>query len=163
MKTFGSGSIAAISLIAALSVASFALPKNSSAEPSDPGVSGKWSGSFDITSSDGRVQHDTAWLNLKQEANTLTGTAGPSEEKQSEIKAGKVNGQEIQFNVEVSKGGKPLAFRLHLEGDHLKGEASGDMPDGPVKVAIDVTRVKAQSRVGPPSAQDLHAEISRMD
>lgn len=46
---------------------------------------------------------------------------------------------EIQFNVQLAQNGKPLVFHLHWDGDHMKGEASGDMQDGPVKVAIDVT------------------------
>jgi ketosteroid isomerase-like protein len=51
-----------------------------------------------------------------------------------------------------------MDFRLHLEGDHLKGEASGVMVG-----RIDTTRVKKQGNtaLSPPSG--LFKEISDMD
>jgi len=132
--------IAAVATIAACSLWGLNASATGSADPTDASVTGKWSGNFDITSADGRVKPDTALFTLKQDGNTLTGTAGPNAEKQMEIKEGKVEGQEIQFSVQLAQGGKPLVFHLHRDGDHMKGEASGDMPDGPAKVAIDVTR-----------------------
>ncbi len=132
--------IAAVATIAACSLWGLNASATGSADPTNASVTGKWSGSFDITSANGKVENDTALFTLKQDGSTLTGTAGPNAEKQMEIKEGKVEGQEIQFSVQLAQGGKPLVFHLHRDGDHMKGEASGDMPDGPAKVAIDVTR-----------------------
>jgi ketosteroid isomerase-like protein len=126
---------------------------------STPNVSGKWSGSFDVTPPDGTLQHDTAWLNLTQDGSALTGTAGPNEGKQSEIQDGKVNGGEVQFTV-PGPGGQML-INLHLEDDHLKGEGTVDLPDGKLSAKIDVTRLSAISGHAPPSP--LYDEIAHMD
>src|SRR5262245_63592751 len=53
---------------------------------------GKWSGSFVITSSDGDKKDDMAFMDLKQKGAELTGTAGESPEKQWAIQNGKVEG-----------------------------------------------------------------------
>ena len=76
-------------------------------------VSGKWSGSFDVTGPDGETKADTAFLNLKQEGNKITGTAGPNEEHQFDIKTGKIDGDKIALEVELEDG-NVLTFDLAL-------------------------------------------------
>jgi ketosteroid isomerase-like protein len=122
-------------------------------------VSGKWSGSFDITQPDGTQQHDTAWLDLKQDGLALIGTAGPNQGKQSEIKDGKVNGADIQFTV-AGPGG-PLLVTMHLDGDYLKGEGTVNLPAGKLRAKIYVTRVTEKSSSTPSSS--LYEEIAHMD
>jgi hypothetical protein len=104
-------------------------------------VSGKWSGSFDITGPDGETKADTAFLNLKQEGGKITGTAGPNEEKQFEIKTGKIEGQKIALEVVMEDGGV-LTFDLALADDHIKGNVKGQMWDETMTAKLDVTRVK---------------------
>ena len=104
-------------------------------------VSGKWSGSFDITGPDGETKADTAFLNLKQEGGKITGTAGPNEEKQFEIKTGKIEGQKIALEVVMEDGGV-LTFDLALADDHIKGNVKGQMGDEKMTAKLDVTRVK---------------------
>jgi hypothetical protein len=104
-------------------------------------VTGKWSGSFEITGPDGEIKSDTAFLNLKQDGNKITGTAGPNEDHQMEIKTGKIEGSKIALEV-VLEDGNVLTFDLALVEDHIKGNAKGEM-DGEKKTAkVDVTRVK---------------------
>jgi hypothetical protein len=104
-------------------------------------VTGKWSGSFDITGPDGEIKSETAFLNLKQDGNKITGTAGPNEDHQMEIKTGKIEGAKIALEV-LLEDGNVLTFDLALVEDHIKGNAKGEM-DGEKKTAkIDVTRVK---------------------
>src|SRR5262250_74240 len=91
-------------------------------------VSGKWSGSFDVTGPDGQVKSDTAFLSLKQDGNALTGTAGPNEDHQMAIRAGKVDGDKITFEVAFEEGGV-LKFELALEEDHIKGNVQGEAGD----------------------------------
>ena len=67
-------------------------------------VSGKWSGSFDITGPDGEVKSDTAFLNLKQDGAKISGTAGPTEEHQMDIKTGKIEGDKIALEIELEDG-----------------------------------------------------------
>ena len=125
-------------------------------------VSGKWSGSFEITYADGRVQRDTALLTLRQEGNSLTGTAGANEGQQSEITGGKVEGAEIHFKLQ-SANGINLIFSLRLEGGHLKGEVNGDLPDGKVKVKVDLTRANLLGTAHSLGSEGLHDEIAGMD
>ncbi len=53
-------------------------------------ITGKWSGSFDITNSDGATEADTAYMSLKQNGGEVTGTAGPNADKQWTIQKGKL-------------------------------------------------------------------------
>jgi hypothetical protein len=104
-------------------------------------VTGKWSGSFNVTGADGEAKSDSAFLNLKQDGNKITGTAGPNEDHQMEIKTGKIDGSKIALEV-VLEDGNVLTFDLALVEDHIKGTAKGEM-DGEKKTAkVDVTRVK---------------------
>jgi ketosteroid isomerase-like protein len=121
-----------------------------------PNFSGKWAGHFDITTPDG-VQNDTAVLILKQDGAVITGSAGANEGQQSEIKSGKADGAGIQFAIDVH--GSPVIFRLHLDADHLKGDASGDK----LTAKIDVTRAGAPVAQSASPAPALFAEIAHMD
>ena len=125
-------------------------------------ISGKWAGTFDITAPDGSVHHDTAVLILKQDGSAITGSAGANEGQLAEIKTGKADGSDIQFTIEI-RAGMLMVFRLHPEGDHLKGDANGDTPGGKVDAKVDVTRVSAPAIATPSPAQDLVREISHMD
>jgi hypothetical protein len=104
-------------------------------------VTGKWSGSFDITGPDGQTKADTAFLNLRQEGAKITGTAGPSENKQFDIKTGKIDGEKIALEVVLEDGGV-LTFDLALDNDHIKGDVKGQMGDEKMTAKMDVTRVK---------------------
>jgi len=104
-------------------------------------VSGKWSGSFDITGPDGQTKPDSAFLNLKQDGNKISGTAGPNEEKQFDIKTGQIDGDKITMEVEMEDGGV-LSFDLKLDGDHIKGDVKGQMGDEKMTAKMDVARVK---------------------
>ncbi|HEV7219386.1 MAG TPA: nuclear transport factor 2 family protein [Terriglobales bacterium] len=137
-------------------------PWSASGDTQEANVSGKWSGSFVITMPDGTVQPDTAFFILRQDRNTITGTAGGNENQQSEIKDGKVAGSEVQFTLE-KPGQMHLVFDLHLSGDHLKGAASGDMRGQKVRIEVDTTRVSIQSKQISSPSQKLYEEISHMD
>jgi hypothetical protein len=104
-------------------------------------VTGKWSGSFDVTSPDGETKADTAVLNLKQDGGKITGTAGPNEEKQFNIKTGTIEGDKIALEVEMEDGGV-LTFDVALVADHIKGDVKGQMGDEKMSAKLDVTRVK---------------------
>jgi hypothetical protein len=122
-----------------LSTVSFA----QSAPPADntnpQNISGKWSGSLEIHKPDGEINQTTALLILNQSGDAVTGTVGPNEEDQLHIVAGKVSGSDIQLTAEMHDG-TPIAFHLHLEGDHLKGDLTSDSPDGKVTGKLDLTR-----------------------
>ena len=105
-------------------------------------VTGKWSGSFDVTAPDGQTKASTAFLVLKQSGDAITGTAGPNERQQFTIKVGKIEGDKIALEV-AHENGLVIKFDLTLAGGHLKGNASGENEEGQKMTAkLDVTAVK---------------------
>jgi len=87
-------------------------------------LTGKWSGSFDITNSDGETKADTAYMSLKESGGAVTGTAGPNTEKQWTIQNGKLDGQKLTFEVRMEDGGL-LVFNLTFDGSSIQGDVKG--------------------------------------
>jgi len=99
-------------------------------------VSGNWTGKFKVSG----AEEDTVYLSLKQTANEITGTAGPSAEQQKPIQNGRIEGNHITMEVLVPGG--VFKFDINLEGDHLKGEVVATAQGQTVKAQMDATRVK---------------------
>ena len=102
-------------------------------------VTGKWSGTTQGKSPDGETMHDSVWMALTRTGTAVTGTAGPAADRQTEIKEGKIDGDQVQFKVAV--GDATAVVRLKLEGDNLKGAAEVETPDGKMVVNLDLKRV----------------------
>jgi hypothetical protein len=103
-------------------------------------VTGKWSGSFKITTPDGQVRDDTVMLVLKQDGAEITGTAGPNADQQMPIQKGKIDGDKIALEVAVGEG--TFKFDVVLEGDHIKGDVAAAMGGQTMKAKMDATRQK---------------------
>jgi hypothetical protein len=104
----------------------------------DTNVTGKWSGSFNMTGGNGESKESTAVLILKQNGTELTGTVGPNEGEQFPIVKGKMEGDKI--TLEVDHEGMIVKFTLALTQGHIKGDASMSH-DGESRTAkIDLTR-----------------------
>jgi hypothetical protein len=131
-------------------------------EAPGPTVSGNWSGSFDITHPDGRVENASIWLTLIQSGNTLTGGIGQDEQSQSPIEAGELTGNEIHFNLNAP-GKMSLAFTLHPNGERLKGEATGELRGEHVRILIIAARASDASSRASPVSESLYDDIARMD
>ena len=101
-------------------------------------VTGKWKGSFAPEGQD----PSGAFAILKQSGTTLTGTAGPEEDRQWPLVNGKVVGNKVTGEV-TSPDGIVFKLDLVLEGDHLKGDVNGMRDGQPMKAKIDLTRVKS--------------------
>ncbi|HYN09871.1 MAG TPA: hypothetical protein VES67_20980 [Vicinamibacterales bacterium] len=101
---------------------------------------GKWSGSFVVTRPDGTLDTDGIYLDLKQTKTELTGTAGPSAEKQWPLK-GKIEGGKLLF--EVQSDGPLIKFTLTLIDGHLKGDAAAEQEGKKLSAKVDAERVKA--------------------
>jgi hypothetical protein len=106
----------------------------------DVNVTGKWSGSFNITNSNGETKDDTAFLVLKQNGQSVTGTAGPNEGEQYDIKTGKIDGDKLALEVEHE--GAVIKFSLVITEDRIKGDAEMSREGETAKAKIDVTRAK---------------------
>jgi hypothetical protein len=107
----------------------------------DVNVSGKWSGSFNITRDNGESKDSTAIMMLKQNGAEITGTVGPTEDEQFTVKSGKIEGDKI--TLEVDEHGHPIKFNLVFAADRITGEANMSRENGETaKAKLDVTRAK---------------------
>jgi hypothetical protein len=108
--------------------------------------SGKWSGSFTGVAPDGQERTEQIFMTLVHKGAELTGTAGPSADVQWKIEKGKVDGNNVAF--EVQAGGSPesgapvLKFTLAFAEGHLKGNLNADMGEMKLSAKVDTTRVK---------------------
>jgi hypothetical protein len=88
-------------------------------------LSGKWSGTLEGTGESG-----SAFLILKQEGTTITGSGGPNESEQHPLRNGKVEGNQLTFEVPVGEGGeKVMRFKLAANGDQIEGEVTARAKD----------------------------------
>jgi len=104
----------------------------------DVNVTGKWTGTATMTAPDGQTRDSPALLVLKQEGASLTGTAGPNEEQSQAIQKGKVDGSKVTF--ELATNDAAIVFALIVDGDHLKGDASGSAGGQTLKIKLDFTK-----------------------
>jgi hypothetical protein len=102
-------------------------------------LSGRWVGVFDVIQADGSVVPDVAYLQLQQDAGKLTGGAGNDASKLSPIANGQLGQSRVTFDVVVNPA-ITVHFNLALDGDHLRGTATGVPVGAGDKIAIDVER-----------------------
>jgi hypothetical protein len=105
----------------------------------DVDVTGKWSGSFNMTGPDGDKE-GTAVLILKQSGTEITGTVGPSEDEQFTIQKGKIDGDKI--TLEADHNGHAMKIDLVLADNRITGEAHMEADGQTLKAKIDVSRAK---------------------
>jgi hypothetical protein len=106
----------------------------------DINVTGKWSGSFNPTDSNGETKEQTALLVLKQSGSDITGTVGPNEGEQFAIQKGKIEGDKI--TLVVDHDGSTMTFNLVLADDRITGEAQMSHDGETKKAKLDVSRAK---------------------
>jgi hypothetical protein len=112
-----------------MALIAFALPLCAVAD-----VTGKWSGSFEFNQG-GETHTETAYLILKQDGATVTGTGGPNEERQMPIRNGKVDGNKLTFEIALDES-RVMSFALQSDADNLKGDVSGpDRDTGTTRTA----------------------------
>ena len=83
-------------------------------------VSGKWTG--ELVLDDGNSM--TACVHLKQAGQAVTGTQGPSEDKQFPITRGRLEGD--QLSIEAQPGPAVLRLTMKLDGNKLAGDVFED-------------------------------------
>jgi hypothetical protein len=104
--------------------------------------SGKWSGSFTGIGPQGTEVTENIFLILVHKGTELTGSAGPSEERQWKIQNGKVDGNKLTFHVENPDNSAVARLTLTLVEGHLKGEFAAEKGGEKLTAKVDVTRVK---------------------
>ena len=114
-------------------------------------LTGKWSGSFNITINGSPAQDTTVFAIMKHAGKDLTGTIGGTEAEQWPIMKGVVTvsgtapkeSTKVAFEVQPQDGGTPpLHVELELIDGHLKGIGKAEFNGMAMAAAIDMTRVK---------------------
>jgi hypothetical protein len=106
----------------------------------DVNVTGKWSGSFKMTRSDGETSDGPALLSLKQTGSEITGTVGQTEDEQHAITKGKIEGEKITLLIEDEA--RTIKFALVVAADRITGDAEISYNGETAKAKIEVTRAK---------------------
>ena len=114
-------------------------------------LTGKWSGSFNITLGGMEPRESTVYMVVKHGGKDVTGTIGPNEGEQWPIQKGVVTVTgtapkemtKVTFSVQPEDGGSPpLQVELDLVDGHLKGTGKAEQGGMSMSAAIDMTRVK---------------------
>lgn len=100
-------------------------------------VSGKWSGTVDFKE-DGESRTISAVLILKQDGNTVTGTAGQDENDLHSIRKGSIDGEAL--TLEIDGGDVVYYLELKVAGDEITGDARRG--DESARMKVSLKRVK---------------------
>jgi hypothetical protein len=103
-------------------------------------VTGTWSGGLSGKKADGSPHSDTAHVILKQEGAVITGTAGGDTGDQHPIRNGKIEGDDVTFELVTSSSVFKIA--LKLAGDELKGQVSREREGRVETMQLDLKRAK---------------------
>jgi hypothetical protein len=96
---------------------------------------GTWTGTMKLKRPDGAVAEDgTAYLQLKQAGDSVTGKAGRTSDETIEVQNGKVAGETLTFQVRENPDAALMNVRLTLQGQDLVGQIQVDV-DGQKMVA----------------------------
>jgi hypothetical protein len=84
-------------------------------------ATGVWSGAIEMKDPAGNQRAEPGYLVLRQDGDALTGTAGPNASEQVRIRNGRVDGQQVSFELPGAGGTGIMTFLLVLNVDELKG------------------------------------------
>src|SRR5262245_40320238 len=105
-------------------------------------VTGKYSGTYTSTGSDGQQNESGVLVILKQTGTQISGSGGPDETRQYPIRNGKIAGNKITGEA-VNPDGPVYALSLTVAGDKITGDVQIKLPNGQVGSAkMTVTRIQ---------------------
>lgn len=95
--------------------------------PQAPGVDGKWEGTMEMMGQTNKISYD-----FKADGDTLTGTTTGPQDQLLDIKNGKIDGNNISFDVPVDMGQMKMTVKYTgiLSGDELELTMEFDMGEG---------------------------------
>ena len=104
-------------------------------------LTGQWNATFTMTRPDGQPQSITFTFHFIHKGKTLTGTIGPTPERQWKVEKGVVDAGKVTFQVQQPDG--PLrTFALKLVKDRLQGDQHLEFKDQKADVKVDAERAK---------------------
>jgi hypothetical protein len=104
-------------------------------------LTGDWNATFTRTLPDGTAQSITFTFHFTHKGKQLTGTIGPSPDRQWKIEKGVVEGNKVTFQTQQPDG--PLrSFALTLEKGRLKGPQKLEFNGQTAEVSVDAERAK---------------------
>jgi hypothetical protein len=106
----------------------------------DVDVTGKWSGSFNLTGPNGETKEATALFVLKQTGTDITGTVGPNEDEQFPVRKGKIEGDKI--TLEADNEGQTIKLDLKFANGRITGEVQMSRDGQSMTAKVDVGRAK---------------------
>ena len=105
-------------------------------------LTGDWNATFTRTAPDGRTQSITFTFHFSQKGKELTGTIGPSPDRQWKIEKGVVDGANVTFQTQQPDG--PLrSFTLERVKDRLQGTQKLEFSGQTAEVKVDAERAKS--------------------
>ena len=127
--------------IAALVLLALALaPAATAAQATD--LTGNWNATFTMTRPDGTSQSITFTFHFTQKGKTLTGTIGPTPERQWKVEKGVVDGANVTFEVLQPEGPTQRSFTLTLAKGKLTGKMKLQRGDQTGEASVDAERAK---------------------
>ena len=104
-------------------------------------LTGNWNAKFTMTAPDGRTQSITFTFNFTQKGKELTGTIGPSPDRQWKVEKGVVDGTKVTFQVQQPDGPQRTFALTYVKG-HLQGTQKLQRGDQSAEVTVDAERAK---------------------
>ncbi len=125
--------------LAAFALALTLVPAAVAAQAKD--LTGNWNATFTRTAPDGRTQSITFTFHFTQKGKELTGTIGPSPDRQWKVEKGVVAGPKVTFQVQQPDG--PLrSFVLTYQKDQLQGDQKLEFQGQTADVKVEAVRAK---------------------
>jgi len=86
-------------------------------------LTGKWTGSGELTRPDGTTSNTGVYLDLRQQGQEVTGSAGPDLNQVLPISKGKLDGGKLTFEVVATSdsGDVVYTFEFTVSGDKMEG------------------------------------------
>jgi len=104
-------------------------------------LTGKWNATFTMTRPNGQTQSITFTFDFTQKGKILSGTIGPTPERQWKVEKGVVDGAKVSFQVQQPDG--PLrSFALTHAKGRLQGTQKLEFNGQTAEVTVDAERAK---------------------
>jgi hypothetical protein len=107
-------------------------------------LTGNWNATFTATAPDGRTQSITFTFHFTQKGKALTGTIGPTPERQWKVEKGLVDGAKVTFQVQQPEGPTLRSFTLTYAKDRLTGTQKLERNGQTAEVTVDAERAKGK-------------------